>query len=230
VPGCTHWKGASHPRVLPAGLAVLRPLRRPVRGCPWDRRRGSPGARTYSGQRAWRKRHLASFAQVRCDMEVQAGAVCKTVGSAYVGSNPTPATTCEDGPLAGDSRLCGPFFLCPVVCRLVSLRGAVSRCPRTYSGRDPCPRTVGAHHRCFHGRPRTGRVGAVFCGLAGADGGDGGQARAGWRPWYPGPLRGCVRPPAGNPGSGLDTTSGAGRAADSGDAYSAGSATLCRFR
>jgi hypothetical protein len=25
-------------------------------------------------------------------MEVQAGAVCKTVGSAYVGSNPTPAT------------------------------------------------------------------------------------------------------------------------------------------
>jgi hypothetical protein len=37
-------------------------------------------------------------------------------------------------------------------------------------------------------------------------------------------------PPAGNPGSGLDTTSGAGRAADSGDAYPAGSATLCRFR
>src|SRR5260370_2410183 len=27
-------------------------------------------------------------------------AVCKTVGSAYVGSNPTPATTCEDGPWA----------------------------------------------------------------------------------------------------------------------------------
>ena len=25
-------------------------------------------------------------------MEVQAGAFCKTVGSAYVGSNPTPAT------------------------------------------------------------------------------------------------------------------------------------------
>jgi hypothetical protein len=23
------------------------------------------------------------------------GAVCKTAGSAYVGSNPTPATTCE---------------------------------------------------------------------------------------------------------------------------------------
>jgi hypothetical protein len=26
------------------------------------------------------------------------GAVCKTVGSAYVGSNPTPATTCENSP------------------------------------------------------------------------------------------------------------------------------------
>jgi hypothetical protein len=25
--------------------------------------------------------------------------VCKTVGSAYVGSNPTPATTSENGPL-----------------------------------------------------------------------------------------------------------------------------------
>jgi hypothetical protein len=32
----------------------------------------------------------------------------------------------------------------------------VSRCPRTYSGRDPCPGTVGAHRRLFYGRPRTG--------------------------------------------------------------------------
>jgi len=31
--------------------------------------------------------------QVRGHMEVQAGAVCKPVGSAYVGSNPTPATS-----------------------------------------------------------------------------------------------------------------------------------------
>ena len=35
------------------------------------------------------------------------------LGSAYVGSNPTPATACEDGPLAGNSRLCGPFFCVP---------------------------------------------------------------------------------------------------------------------
>src|ERR1700734_3808548 len=48
------------------------------------------------------------------------GTVCKTVGSAYVGSNPTPATICEDGPLAGNSRLCEPFFLCPVVYHLVA--------------------------------------------------------------------------------------------------------------
>jgi hypothetical protein len=34
-------------------------------------------------------------------------AVCKTVGSAYVDSNPTLATSCENGLLAGNSRLCG---------------------------------------------------------------------------------------------------------------------------
>src|SRR6202451_3264790 len=39
------------------------------------------------------------------------GAVCKTVGSAYVGSNPTPATPCGNGPLAAYSLLSGPFFL-----------------------------------------------------------------------------------------------------------------------
>src|SRR5580693_2703917 len=90
------------------------------------------------------------------------GAVCKTVGSAYVGSNPTPATTCENGPLAANSRLCGPFLLCPAMCHLVALRAAVSRCPRTYSGRDSCPGAVGAHRRLFHGRPRTGRAGGVL--------------------------------------------------------------------
>ena len=47
--------------------------------------------------------------------------VCKTVGSAYVGSNPTPATTCENGPLAANSRGRRAVFLCPGVCHLVSL-------------------------------------------------------------------------------------------------------------
>src|SRR3984957_8934567 len=41
------------------------------------------------------------------------GTVCKTVGSAYDGSNPSPATRCGNGPLAGDSRLGGPFFCVP---------------------------------------------------------------------------------------------------------------------
>ena len=48
--------------------------------------------RTYGVQRAWYEHHPASFVQLRGYMEVQAGAYCKTVGSAYVGSNPTPAT------------------------------------------------------------------------------------------------------------------------------------------
>jgi hypothetical protein len=60
---------------------------------------------------------------------------CKTVGSAYVGSNPTPATTCENAPLAANSRAGGAFPLCPVVCHLVALWTVMLRCPRTYSGR-----------------------------------------------------------------------------------------------
>src|SRR5450756_2612428 len=59
------------------------------------------------------------------------GTVCKTVGSAYVGSNPTPATRCGNGPLAANSRASGAFLLCPVACHLVALRVGVSRCPRT---------------------------------------------------------------------------------------------------
>src|SRR3984957_18190079 len=42
-------------------------------------------------------------------------------------------------------------FLCPGVCHLVSLRAAVSRCPRTYSGRRQCLGTVGVYRRpCEH--------------------------------------------------------------------------------
>jgi len=98
-----------------------RVLQGPVRGCPWDRPRRSAGVRTYSVQRAWYKHPSASFAQVRGYMEVQAGAVCKTVGSAYVGSNPTPATAWGNGPIAADSRLCGPFLLCPAMCHRAAL-------------------------------------------------------------------------------------------------------------
>jgi len=56
-----------------------------------------------------KRRWLATF--------TQAGAVqpevCKTVGSAYVsayvGSNPTPATTSENDSLSAETRSAGPF-------------------------------------------------------------------------------------------------------------------------
>src|SRR6266700_1143177 len=72
----------------------------------------------YAGSAAWERRRVyiwctarraralpAPFAQVRELMKVQAGAGCKTVGSAYVGSNPTPATTSENGPLAAENAV-----------------------------------------------------------------------------------------------------------------------------
>jgi hypothetical protein len=48
-------------------------------------------------------------------------AVCKTVGSAYVSPNPTPATPWENGPLAAQTRPGGPFSSCPAVCHGVPL-------------------------------------------------------------------------------------------------------------
>jgi hypothetical protein len=63
-----------------------------VRGCPRDPPSGCQHPRTYGGQGRRGEGHSAAFTQVRGYIEVQAGAVCKTVGSAYVGSNPTPAT------------------------------------------------------------------------------------------------------------------------------------------
>ena len=96
------------------------------------------------------------------------GAVCKTVGSAYVGSNPTPATPWRNGPLAVDSRLCGPFLPCPVMCHLVPPWTAVSRRPRTYSGRRPAARTVGAHRwpsADGHGRAVPVAGSGLTCGV-----------------------------------------------------------------
>ena len=62
---------------------------------------------------------------------------CKTVGSAYVGSNPTPATTCENGPLAANSRASGPFPSCPVVYQGASLRVDAWQCARTNGVQRP---------------------------------------------------------------------------------------------
>src|SRR5689334_6615739 len=98
------------------------------------------------------------------------GAVCKTVGSAYVGSNPTPATRCENAPLAANSRVSGAFLLCPVVCHLVTLQTVALRVHGRVADGRPCCKdgrcaklrrsactvvAVGAHRRRFHGRPRT---------------------------------------------------------------------------
>jgi hypothetical protein len=64
-----------------------------------------------------------------------------------VGSNPTPATTCENGPLAGISRLCGPFSFVPACVTL-------SRCK---------PSCCGVHGRIADGCPccQDGRCGPL---------------------------------------------------------------------
>jgi hypothetical protein len=74
------------------------------------------------------------------------GTVCKTVGSAYVGSNPTPATTCENGPLAAETRPGGPFPSCHAMYQGVSPRVDAWQCPRTYSGQRP-GKTSGSYNR-----------------------------------------------------------------------------------
>jgi len=134
---------------------------------------------------------------------------CKTVGSAYVGSNPTPATTCENGPLAAETRPGGPFSSCHAVYQRVSLRVDARQWLRTYSGQRP-----GRNERCATPLPFTiwrsgvrGRLAAVagrspvadtFAGRGGV-GGDGGPAQRsgeapvaflGLRP--PGPAAGLV--------------------------------------
>jgi hypothetical protein len=53
---------------------------------------------------------------------------CKTVGSAYVGSNPTSATTSENGPRAAETLPAGRFLLvtpCITVCHCGSMHGSV---------------------------------------------------------------------------------------------------------
>jgi hypothetical protein len=66
-----------------------------VRICPWCAAVRALPVRTYSGQIqvfTWR---LEEFGQVSGYSDGVGVAVCKTVGSAYVGSNPTPATSHE---------------------------------------------------------------------------------------------------------------------------------------
>jgi hypothetical protein len=72
-----------------------RPLSVHVRGV---RRFASLSARTYSGQGTLFTRPIWEFGQVSGHSDGWGEAVCKTVGLAYAGSNPAPATTCGNGP------------------------------------------------------------------------------------------------------------------------------------
>ena len=97
---------------------------------------------------------------------VQGAAVCKTVGSAYVGSNPTPATTCGNGPLAAETRPAGCFLLvtpCIRVCHCgsvcCSVHGRIADGVRA-------ARTVGTHRRLFtdgHGQGPRGAHSGFAC-------------------------------------------------------------------
>jgi hypothetical protein len=87
-------------------------------GCGWtqldvmghDPKRASPltrhtaKLRTPHGQNAVFTRRGMENPQVSGHSDGQGWAPCKTVGLAYVGSNPTPATTCGNGPWPGFSR------------------------------------------------------------------------------------------------------------------------------
>ena len=99
--------------------APASPVRGRLRPCPCAPEPGAHGRVAEGGgpepHRGTHTRRSAAYGS-RGRTEV-----CKTVGSAYVGSNPTPATTCENGPLPGNSRLRGPFLLCPAMCHLVAL-------------------------------------------------------------------------------------------------------------
>ena len=105
--------------------------------------RSCPAAWDIRGMQRRHRSFPQASPQATDQRPTSAVAVCKTVGYAFDGSNPSPATTCENGPLAADLRLCGPFFLRLTTCHLVALWTVVLRYPRTYSGRRPAARTVG---------------------------------------------------------------------------------------
>jgi hypothetical protein len=86
---------------------------------------------------------------------------CKTVGLAYVGFEPNTCHYLRNAPLAADSRLCGAFLLCLMVCHPGALwtgvlwchgriadgdRRGPERCPGVFPGlRGRSGGTVGFH-------------------------------------------------------------------------------------
>jgi hypothetical protein len=83
-------------------------------------------ARTRGGQRAVFTRSGMVYPQVSEYSDGSEWVPCKTVGSAYVGSNPTPATTCGNGPWPADARGCGPLCYGLSWSRCVHVSPAVS--------------------------------------------------------------------------------------------------------
>ena len=149
-----------------------------VRACTWLSAGSAveEPARTYIwGQRRRDKHHSAAFMQVRGYVEVQAGGGCKTVGSAYVGSNPTPATRFRSSePVTLDLRH-----------RLLRAKGAVQQTVGcglwAMPGPDPavCSRRTRSHMMPSQlrkqsaeglGQPRFWPAGRVFVGRGGAAG------------------------------------------------------------
>ena len=135
APGC---KTGSDPTNLPASQAARHhptPPADPHEPASPHHRRGNP---RQPPTRTYRKFHA------NATIPDEYG--CKTVGSAYVGSNPTPATPWKNGPLAAETRPGGPFPSCNAVYQVASLRVDAWQCARTYGVQRP-GKTSGAYNR-----------------------------------------------------------------------------------
>jgi hypothetical protein len=81
---------------------------------------------------------------------------CKTVGLAYVGSNPAPATTSENGPLPGASPGAQAVVRCIILGQRWSRCAAAPRWLRTYDGRIRGWRSGAPHRLLEDASPPTG--------------------------------------------------------------------------
>jgi hypothetical protein len=102
---------------------------------------GHSGLGSYYSRRRQKLDHALSMSQMarqRWFMHVGAVwlSVCKTVGSAYVGSNPTPATTSGNGPWPGVSPGSRAVGRRVILCHHRSADVAARQWLRTYSGRN----------------------------------------------------------------------------------------------
>ncbi len=94
---------------------------------------------------------VRKYRQVSGHSGAQEETVCKTVGSAYDGSNPSPATVCENGPWPGISLTSWAVVRCVTLCHHRSGDVATRRWLRTNSGRDPGRRSGSPNRLLFPG-------------------------------------------------------------------------------